>query len=216
VVGSVFVVAGLVLQAATFDPAVVFTILLVLVVIAGSVLPWLALGATRTRVEQVYSDADITTDPIPIRAEAVHEDAVLGHEILLAVTSTVGALLVLCAPLAVDLGITGTLIAVAAAGVVMLRTRQYRAGSEVLTGLAAGILGLTSTAGSVLYLHPSWGPTVAVILASAGALVLAVTLIPSPPSVRRGRLGDVLELVCLLSLLPLLVVASGLFEKLRG
>lgn len=216
VVGSVFAVVGLIIRAADLAPAPVFTIVLVLVVIAGSVLPWLALGATRTRIEQIHSDADITNDPAPIRSQAVREDAVVGHEILLAVTATVGALLVLCAPMAVSLGLTGTFIAVAASGVVMLRTRQYRAGSEVLAGLVSGILGLLSTAGSVLRFQPDWGPTLAVVLAASGAFVLAVTLIPSTPSVRRGRLGDVVELICLVSLLPLLVLASGLFAKLSG
>ena len=54
------------------------------------------------------------------------------------------------------------------------------------------------------------------MLAAAGAVLLAVTLLPGTPSVRRGRLGDVAESVALLSLLPLLVVAVGLFSSIRG
>src|SRR5699024_6743065 len=42
VVGGVFTVVGLVMRAASFDPSTLFTIVLVVVVIAGSVLPWLA------------------------------------------------------------------------------------------------------------------------------------------------------------------------------
>ena len=63
VVGAVFVATGLVMNAAAFDPAVVLTTALVLVVLAGSVFPWLALGATGTNVDQLYSVADITADP---------------------------------------------------------------------------------------------------------------------------------------------------------
>ena len=48
----------------------------------------------------------------------------------------------------------------------MLRTRQYRVGSEVLVGLVSGIVGLASVAISVLWLHPEWRPTAAVVLAA--------------------------------------------------
>lgn len=216
VVGSTFAAAGLVMGSAEFRPDVVFSIFLVMIVSAGSVLPWLALGATRTRVEQIYSHADITNEPPPIDPDAVREDALVGHEILLAVSATVGALVVLIAPLAVSRGLSGTLLAVAACVVVMLRTRQYRIGSEVLVGLVSGILGLVSTAVAVLWFHPDWQSTVAVVLAGTGAALLAVTLVPSTPSVRGGRLGDIAEIVALLSLVPLLMLAVGVIERVRG
>ena len=41
-------------------------------------------------------------------------------------------------------------------------------------------------------------------------LLLVFTLVPMAPSVRRGRLGDVSELVALVAMLPLLVFAIGL------
>jgi type VII secretion integral membrane protein EccD len=216
VVGSIFAAAGLVMESARFDAAKVFSIVLVLVVIAGSLLPWLALGATRTRAEQLFSLADVTNDPDPIDPEVVREDAMVGHEILLAMSSTVGLLLALVTPMAVELGIFGTLLVLAASCVVMLRTRQYRTGSEVMLGLASGIVGLLAVAASVLVFHPGWGPTVAVVLAATGAVLLAGTLVPRTPSVRSGRLGDVVEVACLLSLLPLLVLAIGLFDAVRG
>jgi type VII secretion integral membrane protein EccD len=216
VVGSTFAAAGLVMGAAAFRPDVVFSIFLAMIVIAGSVLPWLALGATRTRVEQIYSHADITSEPPPIDPEAVREDALVGHEILLAVSATVGALVVLIAPLAVSRGLWGTLLAVAACVVVMLRTRQYRIGSEVLVGLVSGILGLVSTAVAVLWFHPEWQSTVAVVLAGTGAALLAGTLLPRTPSVRGGRFGDLAEIVALLSLLPLLMLSVGVIERVRG
>ena len=98
----------------------------------------------------------------------------------------------------------------------MLRTRQYRTGSEVLVGLVSGILGLVAVAVAMLWLHPDWRPTAAVVLAATGAVLLAATLLPSSPSVRRGRFGDVAESVALLALLPLLVVAVGVFSSIRG
>ncbi|NYG59034.1 type VII secretion integral membrane protein EccD [Nocardioides daedukensis] len=216
VVGAIFTAVGVVMRSSDFNVASVFTIVLTLVVVAGSVLPWLALGATRTRVEQIYAQEDITNDPAPIDPDLVREDALVGHEILLAVTATVGVLLVLTAPMAVSLGLSGALIAIAASFVVMLRTRQYRSGSEVLAGLTAGVLGLISTAAAALVLHPDWRASIAVVLAAAGALVLTSSLVPSTPSVRSGRLGDVIEVIALISLVPLLVVAVGLFSQIRG
>src|SRR6478752_9919909 len=133
-----------------------------------------------------------------------------------AVSATVGLLLVLIAPLAVSLGLSGAIVAVLCCAVVMLRTRQYRTGPEVLVGLVSGIVGLLSTAVAALWVHPDWRPTIAVVLAASGALLLAVTLLPATPSVRRGRLGDVAESVALLALIPVTVVAVGVFSAIRG
>jgi len=216
VVGAIFLATGLVMETATFDPAVVLTSTLALVVMVGSVFPWLALGVTGTTVDQLFAVEDITTDPQDIDPARVGADARVAHEILVAVSGTVGLLLVLIAPLAVSLGVAGTLLAVVASLVVMLRTRQYRTGSEVLVGLVSGIAGLVSVAVAMLWLHPDWRPTAAVALAVTGAVLLAVTLLPSTPSVRRGRFGDLAESVSLLALLPLLVVATGVFSAIRG
>lgn len=218
VVGALAVAVGLYLRSADsdgFEPAPLLTTVLALIVLAGSVFPWLALGATSTRIDQLYSPSDITADPEDIEPGQVAADARIAHEILLAISGTVGLLLVLISPLAVSLGVTGTLLAIDACLIVMLRTRQYRTGSEVLVGLVAGIAGLATTALAVLTMHAEWRPTLTVLLAVAGAVLLAATLTPSVPSVRRGRLGDVLESVALITLLPLLVVAIGLFAHVR-
>jgi hypothetical protein len=98
----------------------------------------------------------------------------------------------------------------------MLRTRQYRTGPQVLVGLGSGVLGLVSTALSALWLHPDWRPAAAVALAVTGAVLLSLTLLPSPGSVRRGRLGDLVETVALLGLVPALVVATGIYSSIRG
>ena len=211
VVGAVFLAVGLLLTGTDFDQDVVLTVALALVVMTGSVFPWLALGVTGTSVDQLYSPADITADPDEIQARRVASDARVAHEILVAISATVGLMLVLIAPLAVRLGIYGTVLAVVCSFIVMLRTRQYRTGAEVMVGLGSGILGLASVAVSLLVFHETWRPTTAVVLAATGAVLLAVTLLPSAPSVRRGRLGDVAETVALLSILPLLVMATGVF-----
>lgn len=216
VVGALASVAGLLVRSTDLSPAVVLTVALALLVLVGSVFPWLALGLTSTSVEGLYSAADVTADPEELDPERVAADARVAHEILVAISATVGLLLVLVAPLSVTRGLDGTLLVVVACLIVMLRTRQYRTGSEVLVGLVSGILGLVSMAVAALVLWPEWRPTTAVVLAVAGGVLLVVTLAPTGPSLRRGRLGDVLETVALLALLPLLVLASGLFDAING
>ena len=216
VVGAVGLLTGMLLRSVDVDATVVLTVALVLVVLVGSVFPWLALGATGTSVDQLYNVADITAEPRPVDPDRVGSDARTAHEILVAVSATVGLLLVLVAPFAVSLGVAGAVLAVVCCLVVMLRTRQYRTGTEVLVGLVSGIVGLLSTGVAALWLHPGWRPTVAVVLAAAGAVLLAVTLLPAAPSVRRGRLGDVAESVALLAVLPLLLVAVGVLAAIRG
>ncbi|MEJ7833884.1 MAG: type VII secretion integral membrane protein EccD, partial [Nocardioides sp.] len=102
-------------------------------------------------------------------------------------------------------------LAVMCSLIVMLRTRQYRTGSEVLVGLTSGIIGLGTVAVSVLLFYPEWQGTAAVTLAATGAVLLAVTLLPSTPSVRTGRFGDIVETIALLSVPPLLTLAIGVF-----
>ncbi|GAB2761156.1 type VII secretion integral membrane protein EccD [Nocardioides salsibiostraticola] len=209
-VGAILLGAGLLSNGFDLAPAQVLVVALAFVVIVGSVFPWLALGMTGTSVEQLFTPADITADPAPIDPDRVAADALVAHEILLAISGTVGLLLVVVAPLAVGLGITGLALAVVASLIVMLRTRQYRTGSEVLIGLTSGVLGVAAVAVAVLFFREEWHGPAAVLLAGTGATLMAVTLVPSPPSVRRGRLGDVVETAALLSLLPLLVASLGL------
>ena len=78
------------IRLASLEPGAVFTVLMTLVVLAGSVFPWLALGVTGTSVDQLYSLHDITADPDEIDPDEVAGDARVGHEILLAVSATVG------------------------------------------------------------------------------------------------------------------------------
>lgn len=216
VVGAVAAAVGGVVAGTGFTAGQVAAVALVVVVLAGSIVPWVALGATRTTVPQAHSHAELTADPLLVDPAQVRADVRLGHEVLLAVTCAVGLVLVLAAPLAVGLGVAGTLVAVLAAGILMLRTRQYRAGTEVLAGMVAGLAGLVAVVVAVIVLQPDWRPALTLVLAGAGAGLLALTLVPRPASVRAGRAGDVVEGVALVALLPLLVVAIGVLGAVRA
>lgn len=216
VVGLIAAVSGGIVLASDFRGESVHTVAMVLVVIAGSAVPWLAVGTTGTRVTQAHTVGDLTADPAEIDASRVRRDARSGHQVVLAIAVTVGLVIVLAAPLAVHLGIAGTIVAVLASCVLMLRTRQYRVGSEVAAGLIAGVAGFASIAASVIVEHSSWRPVLAVVLAVACAVLLALTLAQPSSSMRRGRLADAVELTGLVAMLPLLVFAIGLVGAIRS
>ena len=110
-------------------------------------------------------------------------------------------------------GVYGTVLAAVCCLAVMFRTRQYRTGAEVLAGLTSGILGLVSVAVSMLLIHDGWRAGAAIGLAGVGAVLLALTLVPASASVRRGRMGDVVETVTLLALLPADGAGGGLRRR---
>ena len=216
VVGA-FVLVMVPLERATpLDSAQLLTTGLTLVILLGGGLPSLALGAAGTKVPQLRSLPDITADVDPVELERLATDARVAHQILLAVWATVGLLLVGIAPLAVSLGLSGTSLAVGSCLLVMLRVRRHRSRTQVLVGLGAGIAGVSSVSISLLLLHPGWVPLTAVTLLAAGAALLAVALLPAPPSARLGRACDLVESAAMLAQLPLLVVATGLLAAVRG
>lgn len=216
VVGAVGLGVGVVLRVTTADVRVVLTATLVLVVLVDSVVPWLALGVTGTTVGPPSRRLDLAASVAPVDPGRLRADARTAHEILVALTGTVGLLLVLTAPLAVRLGAAGTTLAVVACGVTMLRTRRHRAGTVVLVGLVSGMLGLAVVTVSVLAWWPDRWAATAIVLGVAGAGLLVLTLRSTPASVRRARLGDLAETAGLLALLPLLVVAAGLGPTIGG
>lgn len=215
-VGAVFAVSSALIWQVGFSAPSVYAVALVIVVIAGSAVPWVSVGSAGVRVPQAHSHVDLTADPEEIDPDRVRAQARIGHEMMLGITVTVGVMLVLVMPLLVDLGIAGALLGGCAAGVLMLRTRQYRSGSEVLAGLASGIAALFVLALSAAVAQPDWRPGLAVVLGAVGAALMLFTLLPSAPSVRRGRWGDVTEVIALVALLPLLVIASGVLEVVRS
>jgi type VII secretion integral membrane protein EccD len=211
VVGAIFLATGSVTRVLPVDPALTLSTALTIVVMTGSFVPTLALGATGTMADQLSSTVET-----PVDIDQVSADAQVAHQIVMAASLTAGLLLVLVAPFAVSLGLAGTLLAVTCSLIVMLRTRRHRAGSQVQIGLVSGITGVLSVAIAALCLHPGWRPAVAVCLATAGIALFAATLVPSPQSVRRARLGDLVESAALLATLPLLLAAVGVFAAIRS
>jgi type VII secretion integral membrane protein EccD len=207
-VGVVALGTGLLVEVTGVDEAVVLSTTLVVVVLAGTVLPWLALGATGVGVEGEPRHA------AEVDVQRVRADARAASELLVATSAALGLLMVLVLPSAVRLGVAGTALALVSCGLVLLRTRQHRTGAEVRVGLGSGLAGLAVVTVAVLVRWPAWRPTTAGILVVAGAVLFAATLLSVRWRVRRRRLGDLAETAGLVALLPLLVLASGLPSSL--
>ncbi len=209
VAGAVLLATGSATRTTSYHPAVLLTVVLVLVVLAGNVFPALAVAA----VGAGGAPSDLMRDEGPVDLGRVRADVRVAHEILLALTATAALLLVLLASVAVSLGPAGALVAVLACVVVMLRARVHHSRAEVLTGLCGGVLGLLATAGAVLCLEPSWRLGAALALAGSGLAVLGTGLLRPGASVRAARLADLAETTALLALPPALVVATGVLTS---
>jgi type VII secretion integral membrane protein EccD len=209
VLGAILLAAGLVSRLLSWGTAGVLTGTLVAVVLAGNLLPGLALEVTGSAADPLVGDRPASQRPVPVDVESLAAAAHSAHEIVVGVSVTVGLLLLIVAPAAVSLGPAGALVAVLASVLTMLRAGQYRSWSEVFAGLASGVLGLVATVLAALWLHPSWWPPAAVALPVVGTLLLAVIAAQRDLSARLRLLGALAEGVAVVALPPVLVLAVG-------
>lgn len=193
-------------------PGVAISVVLVLAVIVGVLLPMFAVSNTGLQAPSPQTTQDLTADAEPYVRQDVEQRIRIGREVLLALSATVALLVVVSTPFAVDLGIGGAALAGCAAAALLLRTRQFHSWGEVAVGVGGGVGGFIALVISASVLHPDWRPAIAVLGAVAGLAVIALTLSPNRPPLRLARAADVAENGTLLALMPLLAVASGLVE----
>ena len=216
VVGAVLLLTGLASAELGLDVAVVPTSALVVVVSAGSLFPWLALATTLTHTTGLGPVAEPGAAHEAVDLAVLEADAGAAREILAGAEAGVGLLLLVVAPFAVSLGMSGTLVAVLACLVVLLRTRQRASWADVLVGTVSAVLGVVSVAAAALVLHPEWRGPLGLALVTTGAAALAAGAVPVTASVRRDWLYDLAATSASVAMLPLLVVATGLLDAVRS
>ena len=177
--------------------------LLAVLVLAGAASPMLALAAARVRVP--WPDEE----PTAVDVEELAAAAAVAHRILLGLTIAVGLLPGLAAPLVTRLGDAGVLLGLVCAVLVLLRGRRFHSRPVADAATVAGLASTTSVVVSAVVLHDGWRLPVAVALLVSGAAVLG-------PSVRTTRVADLAETACVVAVPPLLLVASGLLDRLPG
>lgn len=213
--GGVAVAAGMLVRTTGAPAGLVLTIALVLVVLSAGWSPGLALAAAGTHAGPIdHPELAATQEPVDLTRVAT--DACLARELLLAVTVTVGVLLVAVVPLAVSQGAPGALLAAACSLVVMLRTRGHRGGPEVPVALASGASGVALVAASAFVLEPGWRPVTVLLVVVVGSATLVDSLAPAARNARRARVAELAELVALASLPPGVLLMTGTLARITG
>ncbi len=216
VIGALVAAASGIVTGTDLDPAAVYLVAAMLVVVAAGLQPALARAAAGASAPPPEDPSAVPDDPDEIAISDVREGARIGHDVLLAATVTSGLVLALTAPLAVTLGLTGAVAIALAGAVLLIRTRLFRSGTEVAVGLISGSAALLSTAVSVVVLQPGWRPGLIIVLIIAAAGTLVGALVPSTASVSRGRTAEVVEVISLVALAPLTIIAIGVLSAVRS
>lgn len=194
--------------AAGADVDVVAPLTLVVLVLAGNVVPRLALGATGLHASRGVAAPD--------SAAALAADVRAGHDLLFAGEVALGVGVVVLTPPVVLAGSWGAALASAAAFVVLLRSRHRRSGGQVQAAVTAGVAVLVVGAVTLLLGHPPWRPVLALVAPATALLALVLVLVGARPGVRLRRWADVAETLAIVALLPLLVLTVGWFDAVRG
>ncbi len=227
--GAALVVLGLAARGPV-TPLPLLAVLITVLVVLGGPAPGVALGLVGRGGEPLRGPYD--DDGGGDRPDAGHsgdggqhepgeepdqvdlaDDAVLAADLLGGATAGVGVLLVAAAPLLAAGGRAAAALAAVLALHVVLRSRRSRAAVLVAADLGAGALAM---AGLVVTLLAT-DPAAATVLAPVLVLTVPVLLLRDPVApVRRRRLEDLAETATAVALLPLLVVVTGLLDRLAG
>jgi len=181
-----------------------WSVALVLVVLAGNLLPAVAAAVGVGRAEGAAVD--------PGRVAVL----VARSSCLLLVGSVAVGLVTLVGASVVADGTAGVLLAGDCCLVLLLRARRHHAHAPVLVDAIAGLGGLLVMVVVQLERHPEARPTLAGALLVLGSVTCAVTRLPAAPPVLRARTLDVLETLALVALAPLLLVATGGVARFGG
>lgn len=177
-------------------PPGVPAVALVLAALAGALLPRVALAPL---------------DALPADPGPVVDRVLRAHRMIVAGTAGLAVAVALCVPAVASAGPAGAVLALAAGVLLLVRSRRHRAAAERLAGVAGGMVVLATLAITLLWAQPDWR-------LSGGLLLLAsapLALLPPPRSwPLLGVLGDLVEQAAVVALLPLLVLASGLLDRL--
>jgi hypothetical protein len=188
-------------------PGVVLAAVLVLVVLAGHGLPWPALRLAQVRGRHAESAVSVDEDRIAA-------DARIALQLLIACSVAAGAIVLLSVPAAVSLGVAGTLTALLACVLVVLRAGRQRARRLVEIDLGSGVLGLVATVLGAVRFHPDWPFAVTGALLVPALVVTRLAL--SEPGSGAHRLGVAAEAVCVVAIVPVLTMTTGLLTSAAG
>jgi type VII secretion integral membrane protein EccD len=209
VVGAAMVVLGVASGPGGISMTATCTVVFVVAVVLGNVLPWVGLSSSRLSSHAPRTEAEIGADAPEVDRGQVRAQVARGHDAMVAVALATGGIALLTTPQLVAAGLAGTLLAVAGHVATLLRTRHSRTRTSVLLAMATGVLGLAVAAVAAAQLHPGWRPALAVLLGGGAALVVSLAVLAPRTRVGLGRLADTLDGIVLVALLPLAAATIG-------
>ncbi|MBR7742835.1 type VII secretion integral membrane protein EccD [Phycicoccus sp. BSK3Z-2] len=191
------------------DLTTVAAAVFVVAVVLGNVLPWAGLTSSRLTSRAPRTEAEIEADVPAVDRDDVRARVAAGHDVMVAVSLATGGVALLTTPQLAASGVPGTALVVAGAAATLLRTRHSRTRTSVVLAMATGV-GLLALAAVVAALaHPGWRPVLAVVLGTAGAVVVTLAVLAPRSRVRLGRVADALDGVALVALVPLAAATVG-------
>lgn len=201
VVAATGMLVGAALAVRPLSLAVVAPALLVLAVLSASAAPWVVAGRLARPRGRI--------DPARIRAEAA-----VARELLCGLGVGLAVVQVAVTPVVADHGACGIALACCGSLIALTRAGPDRVPTESMPGRLAGAVGIVMIAATVFWQHPAWRPTEGPLLAGAGGALLATPLLaPRSPVVLWACRA--IEAACLMGLLPLLVLTTGVLEEVR-
>lgn len=194
-------------------------VLLVAVVICVTLAPPVAVRLGRLPLPVVVLPAEAVVPEDPPDRGRVLAAVARADEILTGILGGCGLAAFGAAAVLRPAGLAGSLLIGAAGAALLLRARLFVTVRHRVPLLGAGLATLGLLAWSV---HPvAGGPTGAVLGAGLAVLVISVAAAGAryrrrPPSPYLGRAADILDTLCLVSLIPIACAVLGLYSVARG
>jgi hypothetical protein len=121
-----------------------------------------------------------------------------------------GAVIILLGtPFAVASGLPGTLLVLVVCLAMMLGVREVYSRRDVLVMTGTGIAGGALAGLSVMVAHPQWWLWTAIAVAALTVGIVGIALVSPGPRPALQRVGDTIEVLCVLAVLPLAAFAVG-------
>lgn len=183
-----------------------------MVAVAGIILtsaPWIALSMTGIRVTVPRSQAELDAERQEISAARVRAEFLRGSRLLLALRISGAAAVLVATPHAVSGGVPGTALVLVVCAALVLGVREIYARRDVVVMTGTGIAGAALAGLTVVVVHPTWWLAVAIAVAALTVGIVATALLGPGPRPGLQRVGDTVEVICVLAVLPLAAFATG-------
>jgi type VII secretion integral membrane protein EccD len=196
----------------TYTDITVAQVAATLVAIAGVVLtsaPWIALSMTGIRVTIPRTQEELEAERQEIKAARVRNEFLRGSRTLMALRISGAVIILLGTPFAVASGLPGTLLVLVVCLAMMLGVREVYSRRDVLVMTGTGIAGGALAGLSVMVAHPQWWLWTAIAVAALTVGIVGIALVSPGPRPALQRVGDTIEVLCVLAVLPLAAFAVG-------